>query len=231
MLYYPLIVWSWRHDGTLGPAHMCPTKNERLTSLYTAEAEREKLDAEHATLRALAALPVVGLNEPSSSGRANVEPETFLAMQRDLVHTRHVVQRIEPQLEAARAQFRQLSTSSSEELPRILQQNIDALQRENDDLWAKVPGAGEVASLRQHILRLERDLQASDLELEDMELHLEKMKEERDEAVSYTGRDLPRENADLHKSCDFTMQNFDIRQAARDQEVEALRQATPTEPR
>jgi hypothetical protein len=33
------------------------------------------------------------------------------------------------------------------------------------------------------------------------------------------------EEADLHKSCDFTLQNFDIRQAARDQEVEALRQA------
>ena len=33
------------------------------------------------------------------------------------------------------------------------------------------------------------------------------------------------EEADLHKSCDFVMKNFDIRQAARDQEVEALRQA------
>jgi hypothetical protein len=31
--------------------------------------------------------------------------------------------------------------------------------------------------------------------------------------------------ADLHKSCDFTLKNFDIRQEARDQEVEALRQA------
>merc|ERR1719453_2404544 len=33
------------------------------------------------------------------------------------------------------------------------------------------------------------------------------------------------EEADLHKSCDFVLKNFDIRQAARDQEVEALRQA------
>merc|ERR1719217_913231 len=33
------------------------------------------------------------------------------------------------------------------------------------------------------------------------------------------------EEADLHKSCDFTLKNFDIRQSARDQEVEALRQA------
>lgn len=36
---------------------------------------------------------------------------------------------------------------------------------------------------------------------------------------------LANENADLHKSCDFTLKNFDIRQEARDQEVEALRQA------
>jgi chromosome segregation ATPase len=33
------------------------------------------------------------------------------------------------------------------------------------------------------------------------------------------------ENADLHKSCDFTMQNFDIRQAALEQELESLEEA------
>merc|ERR1719426_471366 len=31
--------------------------------------------------------------------------------------------------------------------------------------------------------------------------------------------------ADLHKSCDFVVKNFDIRQEARDQEIEALKQA------
>ena len=31
--------------------------------------------------------------------------------------------------------------------------------------------------------------------------------------------------ADLHKSCDFTLKNFDIRQEARSQEIEALQQA------
>jgi hypothetical protein len=36
---------------------------------------------------------------------------------------------------------------------------------------------------------------------------------------------LANEKADLHKSCDFTVKNFDIRQEARDQEVEAIRQA------
>merc|ERR1719460_82412 len=36
---------------------------------------------------------------------------------------------------------------------------------------------------------------------------------------------LSNENADLHKACDFVLKNFDIRQTARDEEVEALKQA------
>merc|ERR1740130_928283 len=36
---------------------------------------------------------------------------------------------------------------------------------------------------------------------------------------------LANENADLHKSCDFTIKNFDVRQSARDDEIEALKQA------
>jgi len=36
---------------------------------------------------------------------------------------------------------------------------------------------------------------------------------------------LDNENADLHKECDFTLKNFDIRQTARDDEIEALKQA------
>lgn len=36
---------------------------------------------------------------------------------------------------------------------------------------------------------------------------------------------LTEEKADLHKSCDFVLKNFDIRQKARDEEIEALRQA------
>jgi chromosome segregation ATPase len=36
---------------------------------------------------------------------------------------------------------------------------------------------------------------------------------------------LANENADLHKACDFVLKNFDIRQTARDEEVEALKQA------
>merc|ERR1712161_95117 len=32
-------------------------------------------------------------------------------------------------------------------------------------------------------------------------------------------------NSELHQSCDFVLKNFDLRQTARDEEVEALRQA------
>merc|ERR1719172_314597 len=33
------------------------------------------------------------------------------------------------------------------------------------------------------------------------------------------------ENGDLHKSCDYTLKNFDLRQAGRQSEMEALKQA------
>merc|ERR1719252_414848 len=36
---------------------------------------------------------------------------------------------------------------------------------------------------------------------------------------------LASENADLHKSCDYTLKNFDLRQEARTSEMEALKQA------
>merc|ERR1719235_1717027 len=36
---------------------------------------------------------------------------------------------------------------------------------------------------------------------------------------------LAGENADLHKSCDYTLKNFDLRQTARAEEMQALKQA------
>ena len=33
---------------------------------------------------------------------------------------------------------------------------------------------------------------------------------------------LANESADLHSSCDFILKNFDVRQGARDDEIEAL---------
>merc|ERR1719506_1234293 len=61
----------------------------------------------------------------------------------------------------------------------------------------------------------------------------EKAETEADKTATSEGKEtatsemqqLMNENADLHKACDFTLKNFDIRQEARGQEVEALRQA------
>merc|ERR1719189_1590676 len=45
------------------------------------------------------------------------------------------------------------------------------------------------------------------------------------EAVLLELKQLSNYNAELHQSCDFVLKNFDLRQTARDEEVEALRQA------
>jgi septal ring factor EnvC (AmiA/AmiB activator) len=45
------------------------------------------------------------------------------------------------------------------------------------------------------------------------------------EAAMLELEQLANYNAELHQSCDFVMKNFDIRQTARDEEVEALKQA------
>merc|ERR1711992_440884 len=44
------------------------------------------------------------------------------------------------------------------------------------------------------------------------------------EAVMLELEQLSNYNAELHQSCDFVMKNFDIRQTARDEEIEALKQ-------
>jgi len=49
--------------------------------------------------------------------------------------------------------------------------------------------------------------------------------ETENEAVMGELEQLANENADLHKSCDFTLKNFELRQSARDDEIEALKQA------
>jgi peptidoglycan hydrolase CwlO-like protein len=49
--------------------------------------------------------------------------------------------------------------------------------------------------------------------------------EEEKAEVMLTLEQLANSGSDLHKSCDFVLKNFDIRQEARDQEIEALKQA------
>jgi len=50
-------------------------------------------------------------------------------------------------------------------------------------------------------------------------------KEQERDGVAEELEDLAGENADLHSSCDYTLKNFDVRQGARDNEIEALKQA------
>eukprot|EP00928_Gymnodinium_smaydae_P096255 TRINITY_DN845_c2_g1_i1.p2 TRINITY_DN845_c2_g1~~TRINITY_DN845_c2_g1_i1.p2 ORF type:complete len:127 (-),score=52.95 TRINITY_DN845_c2_g1_i1:54-404(-) len=45
------------------------------------------------------------------------------------------------------------------------------------------------------------------------------------EATMLELEQLSNYNAQLHQSCDFVLKNFEVRQTARDEEVEALRQA------
>merc|ERR1712099_72281 len=45
------------------------------------------------------------------------------------------------------------------------------------------------------------------------------------EAVLLELEQLSNYNAQLHQSCDFVQKNFELRQTARDEEIEALRQA------
>merc|ERR1719491_1461709 len=45
------------------------------------------------------------------------------------------------------------------------------------------------------------------------------------EAAMLELEQLSNYNSELHQSCDFVIKNFDLRQTARDEEVEALRQA------
>merc|ERR1711972_858174 len=56
------------------------------------------------------------------------------------------------------------------------------------------------------------------------EIDLVRAKEDKD-AVLLELEQLSNYNAELHQSCDFVLKNFDLRQTARDEEVEALKQA------
>merc|ERR1719353_2172498 len=59
---------------------------------------------------------------------------------------------------------------------------------------------------------------------EKAEKEVDKTNAEEDKA-SALNEQQQNENADLHKSCDFTLDNFDARQAALEQEMEGLAEA------
>merc|ERR1719335_1539233 len=66
------------------------------------------------------------------------------------------------------------------------------------------------------------------VQLSEIKAKAEKDKVEAEEelkSVLGTLEALDNENADLHKECDFTLKNFDIRQTTRGDEIEALKQS------
>jgi len=74
-----------------------------------------------------------------------------------------------------------------------------------------------ITSLQEAIVAKTDNIAAATSEKENAELEKTSTEEELESLAAYA--------ADLHEECDFTLKNFDIRQSARDQEVEALRQA------
>merc|ERR1719220_2875887 len=69
-----------------------------------------------------------------------------------------------------------------------------------------------------------RDIVNKSEEKASAESELVETKEAR-EGVLLELQQLSNYNAELQQSCNFVLKNFDVRQAARDEEVEALRQA------
>jgi len=76
----------------------------------------------------------------------------------------------------------------------------DSIATKNDSIANKKATASDKKSAK---VEAKKDLEATMLELEQ----------------------LANTKAELHQSCDFTVKNFDVRQTARDEEVEALKQA------
>jgi ABC-type transporter Mla subunit MlaD len=70
----------------------------------------------------------------------------------------------------------------------------------------------------------QRDIVSKSEDKAKAETDLVETKEDK-EGVMLELEDLSNYNAELHAKCDFTLKNFEIRQTARDEEVEALRQA------
>jgi chromosome segregation ATPase len=81
-----------------------------------------------------------------------------------------------------------------------------------------------VESTNASINKKAREITNKSAEKAKTEIELVKSKEILDEIVTEL-EELSNYNAELHKSCDFVMKNFDLRQTARDEEVEALKQA------
>merc|ERR1719197_1842074 len=81
-----------------------------------------------------------------------------------------------------------------------------------------------VAETNASIDAKNRDIVNKSEEKAKAEADLVETKEDK-EAVMLELEQLGNYKAELHSSCDFVLKNFDIRQTARDEEIEALKQA------
>jgi hypothetical protein len=100
-------------------------------------------------------------------------------------------------MEAETIRDEQEAQRSYEDLVKETNDNINQRNREI------VGATGVKAQTEQDLSNCDRDLESTTQQI----------------------KQLVNENADLHKSCDYVMKNFDIRQEAMGEEVEALRQA------
>jgi len=97
----------------------------------------------------------------------------------------------------------------------------EAIKAENDAQGAYeafVKNTNEVIAADQKAITAKTEAKAK------AEQEMTQAKSDLSATVS-TLESLAAESADLHKSCDFVLDNFDVRQTARDEEVEGLRQA------
>merc|ERR550532_2248692 len=76
---------------------------------------------------------------------------------------------------------------------------------------------GSIEAKSEEIVNKSAEKAAAEAALVDAEKNLAATLLELEQLANY--------NAQLHKSCDYVLRNFDLRQAARAEEVEALRQA------
>jgi len=111
----------------------------------------------------------------------------------------------------------------------MIQQIInDAVAMEQDAIKAEEDSQSAyetfVSDTNASIMSLSRDISNKS----ETRAQAEADKAEANENLNGTMRELEYlagENADLHSACDFTLNNFDVRQAARDDEKEALQQS------
>merc|ERR1719171_481643 len=83
----------------------------------------------------------------------------------------------------------------------------DFVKDSNESVDAKIK---ETINLGEVKAKMESDKVEAEAELKAVKEHLE--------ALQY-------ENADLHKRCDFTLKNFDLRQTSRGDEIQALKES------